>query len=80
MFVLKLVFGIIKVRRIMKEDEFSAAIKLAIKNQLVRSYTDKEAEKLRQQAARVFERYESEMAERMSEQQKEHVYGNYLYS
>lgn len=64
----------------MAKDELSEAIKNAIHNQIEKSYTDADAEKIRQEAAKIFERYEADMADKMSEQMKDYIHEHYLYS
>lgn len=63
----------------MSKNEFRQEIERARERQNAREYTDDEAEKIRQKAAKVFEHYESDMVKRMSEEMKDRMHGNYLY-
>lgn len=65
----------------MAKDEFVEEIERARGAQSTRRYTAAEVEKLRQKAARIFERYETEMSQRMLEQQREeYIREHHLYS
>ena len=61
-------------------NDLSEEIKRAKENQITKIYTDAEAEKLRQKAAKVFERYESDMTKKMTAREQDYIREHYLYS